>query len=175
MSTSPQTLDLKLSHFKNSFLVGSRAVEKFLMNDPKPDGILIEIVLSYNGCGSYNHRIQVLSIIATKFSFSTLAKLNPDYVHQGRRGRHSEIGVSTENAMEDVECVHEVPDDVTFNPPITKHIFQRARYHYFAFEHGNAPVVRPQSYTWRIRPEVINAIIEYVTGNFHYVIYRVID
>ena len=141
----------------------SECMSSVLSSPPPPDKLMEEIIIAYNNAGTFARRIQVLSLIATKYSFKYLKQFN------------SKSATSQETCAKAAELDGDGDDDsgdapaafaksCFFNPPLSYHIYRQARLHYNDNGHGLSPVVRGASYVWRIPIEVVDTIIDFVSS-----------
>ena len=128
-------------------IVETNCMSKVLSSPPPPEKLLSEVVTAYNGVGTYAQRIQVLSLIATKYSFGDLKKFNS---HSATSSEVGEIAANKDTDADDADDDNDWPGGFRihcfFNPPLSYHIYRQARLHYHNNGHGLSPVVRARSY-----------------------------
>ena len=127
--------------------------------------------------------LQILSLFVMRYSYAQLNALNPKNV-QSRRSRRFDEELSNDDPVD--VAVNQMSVKSTFNPPLvihlqpnqfyfllqfwwlntffqTEHIYHRARQHYHEFNCGGRKVPQRNIYRWRIKPLVVETILDFVT------------
>ena len=146
-------------------IVESNCMSKVLNSPVLLDRLLKEVVLAYNNAGTFAKRIQILSLVATKLSFQFLKSLNSKDASSQDIGEKAAKEDDADDADEDFHGDQVAwANQCFFNPPVSYHIYRKARLHYNDNGHGLSPVVRARSYIWKVPLPVVDAIIDFVSS-----------
>ena len=138
----------------------SEHVEKYLESQPPATAMLTEIILAYNCAASFQARVQIISCIVNIYSLKFLLKFNK---------KEKDMVINDDSESENEEDENEadcaklaMPTNIFWSPTYTKHIHRESKLHYNEFDHAFAPVVKKQSYKWRIDHETVSIIMDFV-------------
>ena len=145
----------------------SDIVRKLLPESKDPGLVLSEFILATNNANSKTRRSETISMFAHLYTAIYLKSFN-----------------ITSNELDG-----KFPKHLRFNPPLTDREIAKARLHRYVkqcwvkyllltkemltcfrvnFGHGNPVLVQERSYSWRIAPEVLEAILTFVMHQNHY-------
>lgn len=123
---------------------------------------LQEVIKAYNSASDWKTRKQILSLVVNQYSFPALCKFNPpalDVIHEVENESSEDEGSDEDEGRAEFTPA---TDDLHWKPRLTKFIYWRAGIHYKENGHGLAPFVTEKRCLWRVEPEVIDAIFDYV-------------
>ena len=158
------TLSSKLDDDANLWraIKESRIVEKFLASTPEPDSLVKEVIKAYNACDDRRLRIQILSILGNDFTYPMIARYNS----KNYKDTSSVSKQEREEEERQGDCNESKQNDtigLTFNPPVSRYIFRKAKIHYRENKRAFAPVPKPIYTRWHWDLETVEAIVDFVT------------
>ena len=176
-----------------SDIVGSGELEKTLQISSGKFPIE-EIIKAYNCAVSYEHKIQIITCITQSHSFAELDKFNLKKFQTEVEVDDEEqllptVAEEDENLkapsappMDEIEVADGAPlrkrhktgqeqkpekDVVYWNPPLTYHLFRRARIHQKEHAAALQPVLKETRHVFRLDPAIFELIIDFITSENH--------
>ena len=129
----------------------SGLIEQLLGVEVTPSDDLAEIIRHYNAAPTYAGRIQTLATIVKNYTFAELNKYNEKKSKQ-------EIEPDEDDLEVDITLDSDVP---TWNPPLTRYIFNQSDDHSDNTKHFLESVIREPRNYWQYDLEVIMGIINF--------------
>ena len=156
----------------------SKVVDNFLDNAPPISSLLTEIIKSCNSSADPRLRIQILSLIVNEVPYSFIANnCNPTWYkdkssvsREEKEDEEAEAEAKEEVKNMDPEEANkllvldiQIPDDLKFTFPVTRHMWRRAKVHYKQHKHALAPVPKTKITRWHWDLETVRAVVDFVS------------